>query len=110
VSNFGSDSLTIVTWDGQATAAIAGTVAVGDGPVGIGLVADGANVKVISTGFNDNTYTVTTLGPTGTMLSNVTSPAPAGCTNPGHAIWLPGVPGTAVLSCNGSNAYAVITP
>lgn len=110
VSNFASDSLTIVTWDGQAAAAIVGTVSVGDGPVGIGLVADGANVKIISTGFNSNTFTVTTLGPAGNVLSNVTSPAPAGCTNPGHAIWLPGVAGTAVLTCKGSNSYAVVVP
>jgi hypothetical protein len=111
VSNFASDSLTIVQWNGLETASIVGEIAVGDGPVGIDLVAAGANVKVISTGFNDDTYTVTTLDPDGAELSNVTTPAPAGCDNPGHATWLPNSPGTAVLSCKGPPAaYAVVTP
>jgi len=80
-------------------------------PVGIDLLADGANVKVISTGFNDDTFTVTTLDPNGAVLSNVTEPAPAGCDNPGHAMWLANSSGTAVLSCNGAPAaYAVFTP
>jgi hypothetical protein len=111
VSNFGSDSLSIVQWDGLSTAAIVGTQAVGDGPVGIDLRPDGANVKVVSTGFNDDTYTVTTLGPTGSVLASDTAPAPEGCNDPGHAIWLAGTPGTIVLSCNGAPAaYALITP
>jgi len=111
VSNFASDSLTIVQWDGVGTAAITATVAVGDGPVGIDLVADGANVKVVSTGFGDDTYTITTLGPTGTVVGQPdTNPVPAGCVDPGHAIWLPNAPGTIVVTCKGSNGYAVISP
>jgi hypothetical protein len=110
VSNFDSDSLTIVRWDGRTTAAIAGTVPVGDGPVGIGIVADGPNARVISTGFNDNSYTVTTLANDGTLISNTTTAAPIDCVNPGHATWLTNRPGTAVLSCRGSNSFSVVTP
>jgi hypothetical protein len=110
VSNFESDSLTLVQWNGRETAAIVGTQAVGDGPVGIDLRADGVNAKVISTGFNDHTFTVTTLAPNGSVLSSVTQAVPAGCVNPGHAQWLSGVPGTAVVTCKGSYKYALITP
>jgi hypothetical protein len=110
VSNLDSDSLTIVRWDGRTTASIAGTVAVGDGPVGIGIAADGTNARVISTGFNDDTYTVTTLAGDGSVTANVTHTAPAGCVNPGHAIWLPNTPGTAVMTCRGSSNFFVVTP
>lgn len=110
VSNFASDSLTIVKWNGQAAASITGTAAVGDGPVGIGLRADGVNTLLISTGFNDNTYTVTTVDANGSITSSVTRPVPAGCLNPGHAVWLPDQPGTAAMTCKGSNSYAVVTP
>jgi hypothetical protein len=110
ISNFESDSLTIVKWDGRATASIVGTVPVGDGPVGIGVVADGTTARVISTGFNDHSYTVTRLAADGMLLANDTFPAPPGCSNPGHAIWLWNSPGTAVLSCNTSNTFSVATP
>jgi hypothetical protein len=110
VSNFGGDSLTIVRWDGGTTISIAGTVAVGDGPVGIDLREDGANTAVISTGFNDDTVTVTVLAADGSVISNATTPAPTGCASPGHATWLRNTPGTAVVTCNGSSAYAVVAP
>ena len=110
VSNFGSDSLTIVQWDGLGAASILGTAPVGDGPVGIDLRAGGTGVAVISTGFDDDTYTVTKLAADGSVTSNVTAPAPAGCTDPGHGLRLDGAPGTIVLTCSGSDAYAVIAP
>jgi hypothetical protein len=110
VSNFGSDSLTIVLWNGRDTIAIAGSVTVGDGPVGIDLRADGANTAIVSTGFGDDTVTVTVRAPDGSPVSSTTDPVPAGCTGPGHAIWLRNTPTTAVVTCNGSSAYAVITP
>jgi hypothetical protein len=110
VANFGSDSLTIVRWDGLATASLAGTVAVGDGPVGIGLRADGVNVKVVSTGFNDHTVTVTTLAPDGSLVGTMTTPVPQGCLNPGHATWLPGLTNTIAFTCNGSDAFVVLSP
>lgn len=55
VSNFASDSLTILTWSAQDVVAIVGSVAVGDGPVGIDIRprTDG-NFEVVSTGLNDN--------------------------------------------------------
>jgi hypothetical protein len=102
VSNFGSDSLTVLTWDAQDAIAIVGTVPVGDGPVGIDIRGrtDG-NVEVVSTGFNDNSYSITVLGQNGGTVSNQEFAVPASCTNPGHVIWGPG--SEIILSCNGSN-------
>jgi hypothetical protein len=65
---------------------------------------------VISPGFTDHSYTVTRLAADGMLLSNDTFPAPPGCTNPGHAIWLWNTPGTGVLSCNTSSSFSVVTP
>ncbi len=110
VSNFGSDSLTLATWDGATNVAITATQAVGDGPIGIDLAQAGPNVIVASTGFNDSTYTLTTVAPDGSVVSSETLPAPAGCDQPGHALWLGDAQQSLVLSCFGSDAIAVITP
>jgi hypothetical protein len=111
VSNFDSDSLTIVLWDGEATATIVGSQVVGDGPIGIDLRANGDNVEVISTGFNDNSFTVTTIAPDGSVLASETAAVPEECVNPGHAVWVDeSGAGAAVVSCNGSDGYAVVVP
>jgi len=107
VSNFDSDSLTVLTWDAQDAVAIVGTVAVGDGPVGIDIRprTDG-NVEVVSTGFNDNSYSITVLRQNGTTVSNRKTAVPAGCRAPGHAIW--GVGPEIIVSCNGSDGIVVV--
>jgi hypothetical protein len=108
VSNFGSDSLTILTWSASDTVAIVGTVPVGDGPVGIDIRprTDG-NVEVVSSGFNDNSYSITVLGPSGSTVSNQKKAVPAGCTAPGHVIWGPG--NEIILSCNGSDGIVLVS-
>ena len=68
VSNFGSDSLTIVLWDGGDTATIVDEVLVGLGPVGIDLRMVQGNVSVISTALNDNTYNITDVAFDGTVI------------------------------------------
>jgi parallel beta helix pectate lyase-like protein/K319-like protein len=109
VSNFGSASLTLLTWDGLTNASVVGEVLVGDGPVGIDIKAQGENAAIISTGFNDNTYTVTIVAPDGSVVANDSSPIPDGCINPGHAIWLNNTE-KVVATCTGSNSYAVFEP
>jgi hypothetical protein len=107
VSNFASDSLTVVTWTAQDVVSIVGTVAVGDGPVGIDIRGrtDG-NVEVVSTGLNDGSYSVTVLGQNGSTVSNQKRAVPAGCTGPGHAVW--GRGREVLMTCNGSDAIAVV--
>jgi len=111
ISNFGSDSLTIATWDGATNVAITDTQAVGDGPIGIDLRAlEGGDVLVASTGFGDATYTVTRVSPAGEVVTSATLPAPPGCEQPGHALWLRDAEEHLVLSCFGSDALAVFVP
>jgi len=107
-SNFASSTLSVVTWDGTAnTAQIVGSTPVGDGPVGIDLAKIGTNTAAVSTGFNDNSYSVTLFDATGALVSNVKKNAPAGCTSPGHAAWA--ASGTRIaMTCNGSDSYAIV--
>lgn len=111
ISNFGSDSLTIATWDGATNVAITDTQAVGDGPNGIDLVAlDGGNVAIASAGFNDSSYSITVASPSGIVLANSTLAVPAGCEQPGDALWLGDPEQHLVISCFGSDALAVFVP
>ncbi len=104
VSNFESDDLTIVLWDGGTTASVVRNVLVGDGPIGIDLLDLGdGTVAVCSTGYNDNTYTVTLIDSDGSVLSNITTSAPGGCQGPGHAIWARDGTRNLLFSCNGSD-------
>ncbi len=84
-SNFDSDSLTVARLD---TREIVGHVPVGDGPVGIdGKILANGNVAIVSTGLNDNTYTITVLTTAGDVVSSESNAVPEGCLGPGHAIW-----------------------
>ncbi len=111
VSNFGSDSLTLATWDGATNLAITDTQPVSDGPIGIDLVPlAGGNLAIASTGFNDATYSITVASPSGAALVSTTLPVPAGCLQPGHALWLDDVEQHLVISCFGSDNLAVFIP
>jgi hypothetical protein len=102
VSNFASDTLTILTWDAGDTITIENTVPVGDGPVGVDIrTRTDGNFEVVSTGFNDDSYSITVLEPDGDVVTNQKTPAPAGCDAPGHAIW--GRGNDIIISCNGSD-------
>lgn len=109
VTNFGSDSLSIVVWDGMANANVTATVPVGDGPVGVSTRRIGNTVVMLTTGTNDNTYTKTTVALDGVVLSNETQPIPAGCEGPGHITWVDGSD-VAVATCSANDSYAVFTP
>lgn len=108
VSNFSAGTLTVLTWDAADNIVVRQTVPVGDGPVGIDLVAlAGGQVGIVSTGFNDNTWSVTVVDAVGGLVSNVKTTLPAGATAPGHAIWLDDEGNQVLISCNGSDNVVV---
>jgi|GEM_PF-5248641 len=108
ISNYGADNLSVLGWDGSASVNLIGTVPVGDGPVGIDLMPlDGGNLAVASTGFNDNTFTVTILSPSGATLSNVTTNLPAGAEGPGHVAWL-GDPNNLLMITNNTTGNIAV--
>ena len=110
VSNHGSGTLTIGTWDGATSADITATQAVGSGPVGIDLLDLGdGTVGIVSTGYGDDTYTLTVVdAAAGTVVSSTTSAAPAGCTAPGHAVWARDGSRRVIFTCNGSDTIATV--
>ncbi len=100
VANFGSDSISIITWDGAGTAALVGSQAVGDGPVGVSLLArSGGGVYALTTGFNDDTYTITEIDASGAVVASTTTALPAGATQPAHGTWLGDANESFVVSC-----------
>lgn len=107
-TNFGSDSITILTWDGAGTAAITASPAVGDGPVGVDLLSrDGGGVFALTTGFNDGTYTITEIDGAGAVVSNVTTVLPGGLLQPAHGVWIGDADDSFVISAYGSDALWV---
>jgi PKD repeat protein len=109
ISCFDADSLWVATWDVADNVAIVGGVPVGDGPIGIDLLALGnGDIAVVSTGFNDDTYTIIVFGPTGALVSNNTQPVPAGCTAPPHAVWVPGTTRNVLFSCNATDNVFIL--
>lgn len=105
----GSDSLFVGTWDVSDNVALTDGAAVGDGPVGVDLVdLENGNVAAVTTGFNDNTYTVTVIdGTTGAVVSSTTTAAPAGIVNPAHASFLD-TDHKIIITGYGSDNYAVV--
>jgi hypothetical protein len=106
VVNFLSRTATIILWDGQSTATIAGHVAIDDGAVTGDLRPDGSNVALLTSGFESNTATKTTLAPDGGVVSAVTRAVSAACQAPAHALWIWGTR-LAALSCNQSDSLEV---
>ena len=109
VTNYASNTLTIVHWDGLQNASIVDMVSVGTGPIGVSLREVNGNVQILTTGSLANNFTLTEVSAAGVVLSSITTPAPSGCLGPGWALWLPNSD-SAVLSCKDSDAYAVIQP
>jgi hypothetical protein len=110
VSNFASGTLTIVSWSQADEVAINETVAVGDGPVGIDLLElPGGNIAIASTGFNDNTYWVTIVSSSGSLVSNQEYSLPAGITGAGHAMWAHDADNRILVSGNTSGNMAVVS-
>lgn len=104
VSVFGQDQLGLLNWDGAGLPTWRGFVDVGDGPVGldIGKLSSG-NYGIVSTGFNDDSVTEVEVTATGTLVDTATRNVPAGCVQPGHAIYVPDAEDQNVVgTCYGS--------
>lgn len=107
VSDFTGDLVTIVLWDGTGMPTIAGTTGPGeiaDGPVGLDVFGN----RVVTAGFNDDHFSVIEVDAAGAILSTTTTPLPAGCTQPGHAMFLRDGGNTIVVSCWGGDGIAYI--
>ncbi len=88
VSNHDSDSLTLIRWELDGTVEVLGSCAVGDGPLGIDVRLVPQGIAIVSTGQNDNTYTITVVDPTTlVVVSKITKPVPTGLTGPAYASW-----------------------
>lgn len=85
----GEGALRLVRWDGTTVPVIVDTpIKVGNGPVNTDLIllANG-NFLIVSTGFNDNSVTLTEVTSAGVEVSSNSSPAPSGCSQPAHAVF-----------------------
>jgi len=109
VSNFDSGTLTVVRRQSNGTVTILGTVTVGSGPIGLDLRLNSAgNIEVLSTGFNDHTYTLTVLSPTGAVIGTPkTRTVPEGGLNPVHAIFVNDAGTRICITCNGSGEILI---
>lgn len=99
VTCFADDTLWVL--DPGATPAVVTTVTVGDGPIGIDTEPlPNGNIAVLTTGFNNHTFTITIVEADGTLVSSTTDAVVSGGLNPGSGVILP--EGKVAVSCNGS--------
>ncbi|HKI86951.1 MAG TPA: hypothetical protein VKA53_09420 [Thermoanaerobaculia bacterium] len=110
VTNNTDNSLTILLWDGTTKPTIAGTTPVGDGPVGLDLATLSNGDTVIgTTGYNDNTYTLTEVAADGSVVSSDTKPVDAGCYAPSHLAFFADVEGLkALVTCYYTSSFDVL--
>jgi hypothetical protein len=106
VTNYGSDSVNVFRWpDAAQPPTSIGSAAVGDGPIGVDLIRRGASVLALTTGFNDNSYSITTINQaTGEVLGN-TKTVLSDCQGPGWGAFISAT--QAILTCNTDSTYKV---
>ncbi len=110
----GAGALRLVIWDGlNAPTAVDTLIPVGNGPVNLDLLTlTNGNILIVSTGFNDDSISLTEVTTSGELVFNNNSPAPAGCSQPAHAVLFStsGVPEEAQVigTCFGSSQYFIL--
>lgn len=120
ISRYGGSSstrrLSFFRWDGESEPRITedqkwNTVTIAShglahGPVGIDVMGN----RIVTAGYVDNQYSIITVdfNDPDWAFTVVTAPAPAGCTNPGHAMFMRDAANSIVLSCHGSGGVAVV--
>jgi hypothetical protein len=109
VSNYGSDSITVIHWpDRNAAPTIVDNVTVAAGPVGVDLADDGSGgVVVLTTGYTGGGYTLTPVAGDGTP-GTPESHALSDCDSPGYA-WFVGAGASHIaVACNGDGNIRVV--
>ena len=96
--------MTAILWDGSGTPTIGATASVGALPVGIDVLGS----RVVSTGFDDDTYSITEFDGAGALVGTTSTAVPVGCSQPGHAMFLGSTNDAVVVSCFGSDSIAYI--
>ena len=110
VTNFGSNTVSILTWDGASTVANHGQVGVGTGPIGLDAMPLGnGNVGFVCTSATDNTYNYIEVTTSGSVVSNISAALPEFCTGAKHAVFLPGPIVYIVLACQGGEISFIET-
>lgn len=105
VTNHGSNTITVIDWPVPAQApSIAGTIGVGDGPVGVDLQVDGNELLVLTTGYNDDSFTVTRLDDAGAPVSSNSSTL-SNCYGPRHAVFYAGAVDEIIATCHLDDTY-----
>lgn len=95
------------TWDGQD--GIEPIQGLSQRTIGVDLVDSGnGSVYVATTSFDSDAYTVFEIAKDGTFLDSWFSPAPDGCTGPGHVLFRS--PEEVILSCNTSGTVVSSRP
>jgi hypothetical protein len=106
ISNNGSNSVTIGTWNGPPS--IKGTEVVGAGPWGIDVVGlTGGGAAVLCTSESENTYTVITVDAGGAVISKETNSLP-GSGSARYAVFVPGQVTYIAFSCPGTKSVALV--
>jgi hypothetical protein len=106
ITCFGSDEIVIATWNGDATAAVVGTIPGGDAPLGLALHPSGSKLKLAATNFESDSVILASLdGATGAVEATSTLPAPSGCTEPSSALFRSD--GAALALCNNGSSGGV---
>jgi hypothetical protein len=106
-TNYESSNATIITWDGAANAAVAGTITTGPNPLVPGIDAEGGEVHTLIPSFTgDSVLAVRLDGTTGAEIARKTYALPPGVAVSSALILEDGSTGVATLS--GSDELQII--
>ncbi|MCP4075262.1 MAG: hypothetical protein GY744_03655 [Gammaproteobacteria bacterium] len=108
-SNFGDNTISTISWaNPEVTPVIHNTADVGGSPLDIDLIPDpdGDGVLALTTGFNENNYTVTSID-ADASITNSTVISLTGCDSPTNAHFTDGSGSHVMISCNGSDQVII---
>jgi hypothetical protein len=107
VSDFANSLVNVILWSGTGTPTIGGSTTAGQiasGPVGLDVYGN----YIVTAGYNDDSYSILEVDGSGNVVNATTTALPAGCSSPGHAVFLRDAANTVLVSCNASQAIVRI--